>query len=75
MRVVERGAGVQGPRRAPARTQTVATGVRGEPTIPGSRSGGAVSRNRLRPFSRSQPASSCRYHISPSGTPSLKRQR
>ena len=29
-------------------TQTVATGVNGEPTTPGRRSGGAVSRNRLR---------------------------
>ena len=33
--------------------QTVAIGVSGEPTIPGSRSGGAVSRNRLRSCSRS----------------------
>ncbi len=47
----------------------------GEPTTPGSRSGGAVSRNRLRPCSRSHAASSCRYHISPSGTPSLNRHR
>ena len=49
--------------------------VSGEPTIPGSRSGGAVSRKRLRSCSRSHVASSCRYHISPSGTPSLNRQR
>ena len=55
--------------------QTVATGVTGEPTTPGIRSGGAVRRNRLRSCSRSQVASSCRYHISPSGTPSLNRQR
>ena len=54
---------------------TVATGVSGEPTTPGRRSGGAVSRNRLRSCSRSQAASSCRYHISPRGTPSLNRQR
>ena len=33
--------------------QTVATGVNGEPTAPGRRSGGAVSRNRLRPCWRS----------------------
>src|SRR5687767_15698634 len=45
--------------------QTVATGVVGELTAPGSRSGGAVSRNRLRSCSRSQAASSCRYHSSP----------
>ena len=57
------------------RGQTVAIGVSGEPTIPGSRSGGAVSRNRLRSCSRSHVASSSRYHISPSGTPSLNRQR
>ena len=44
---------------------TVATGVAGEPTAPGRRSGGAVSRNRLRPCARSQSASSVRYHISP----------
>ena len=44
---------------------TVATGVAGEPTAPGSRSGGAVSRNRLRPLARSQSANSVRYHISP----------
>ena len=54
---------------------TVATGVSGEPTAPGRRNGGAVSRKRLRSCSRSQVASSCRYHISPSGTPSLNRQR
>ncbi len=49
-----------GPRR-----YTVATGVAGEPTAPGRRSGGAVSRKRLRPLARSQSASSVRYHISP----------
>ncbi len=44
-----------GCRRSPGhRRQTVATGVSGEPTTPGSRSGGAVSRNRLRSCSRSQ---------------------
>jgi len=70
------GSGPPKPDLAPARSvQTVATGVNGEPTTPGSRSGGAVSRNRLRSCSRSQVASSWRYHISPSGTPSLKRQR
>ena len=53
--------------------QTVAIGVSGEPTMPGRRSGGAVSRKRLRPCSRSHVASSWRYHISPSGTPSLNR--
>ncbi len=55
--------------------QTVATGVSGEPTIPGIRSGGAVSRNRLRSCSRSQAANSWRYHISPNGTPRRNRQR
>src|SRR4051794_41862460 len=50
-------------------------GVTGEPTIPGRRRGGAVSRKRLRSCSRSQVASSSRYHISPSGTPSSNRQR
>src|SRR6266403_2071247 len=56
------------------RIQTVAIGVAGEPTAPGSRSGGAVSRKRLRPWARSQSASSVRYQISPKLTPSLKRQ-
>ena len=45
--------------------QTVPTGVAGEPTAPGSRSGGAVRRNRLRLLARSQSASSERYQISP----------
>ena len=45
--------------------QTVATGVTGEPTAPGRRSGGAVSRKRLRLRARSQSASSLRYQISP----------
>ena len=36
--------------------QTVATGVAGEPTAPGSLSGGPVNRKRLRPFARSQSA-------------------
>ena len=53
-------------------SHTVATGVTGEPTTPGMRSGGAVSRKRFRPCSRSHDASSCRYHISPSGTPELE---
>ena len=44
---------------------TVATGVAGEPTAPGSLSGGAVSRKRLRLCARSQFASSVRYQISP----------
>ena len=61
--------------RLSPRVDTVATGVRGEPTTPGIRSGGAVRRKRLRRCSRSHVASSCRYHISPSGTPSLNRQR
>ena len=52
-----------GPPRPPG--HTVATGVAGDPTAPGRRSGGAVSRNRLRPLARSQSASSVRYHISP----------
>src|SRR5690606_40109749 len=71
-----------GRRRAdgtPARTaaaardavQTVAIGDTGEPTAPGRRRGGAVSRKRLRLCSRSQCASAWRYQISPSGTPSL----
>ena len=47
------------------KVQTVATGVTGEPTAPGSRSGGAVSRKRLRLCARSQSASSLRYQISP----------
>ena len=40
--------------------------------MPGRRSGGAVSRKRLRSCSRSQAASSCRYHISPSGHAELE---
>ncbi len=47
------------------RVHTVATGVAGEPTAPGSLSGGAVSRKRLRLCSRNQCASSLRYQISP----------
>jgi hypothetical protein len=53
---------------------TVATGVTGEPTAPGRRSGGAVSRKDVRPRDRSQPASSVNCQSSPSGTPRLKRQ-
>ena len=40
--------------------QTVATGVAGEPTAPGRRSGGPVNRKRLRLLARSQSASSVR---------------
>ena len=57
------------------RDHTVAMGVTGEPTMPGRRSGGAVSRKRLRSCSRSQVASSWRYQSSPRGTPSLNRHR
>src|SRR4051794_32253664 len=53
---------------------TVATAAEGEPTAPGRRSGGAVSRNRLRLFARSQLASPVRYHISPRWMPFLNRQ-
>src|SRR3989441_3264353 len=56
------------------RIQTVAIGVAGEPTAPGRRSGGAVSRKRLRPCSRSQRASAVRYHSSPRWMPFLKMQ-
>src|SRR5205823_9859444 len=56
------------------RAQTVAIGVAGEPTAPGRRSGGAVSKNRLRPCARSQRASSVRYHSSPRWMPFLKMQ-
>ncbi len=45
--------------------QTVAIGVTGLPTAPGSRKGGAVSKNRLRPCSRSHVASGVRCHSSP----------
>ena len=48
-----------GDRRRLQGVQTVATGVSGPPTAPGNRSGGAVSRNRLRLCARSQVASSC----------------
>ena len=58
--------------REPGRVRR-AIGVVGQPTAPGSRNGGAVSRNRLRLCSRSHAASSCRYHISPRGTPSRNR--
>ena len=50
-------------RRAPAPVRsghTVATGVAGEPTAPGRRSGGPVNRKRLRSLARSQSASSVR---------------
>jgi hypothetical protein len=40
--------------------QTVATGVAGEPTAPGSLSGGPVNRKRLRSFARSQSANGVR---------------
>src|SRR5690606_2071129 len=52
-------------RSANARAHTVAMGVAGEPTAPGSRSGGAVRRKRLLPCARSHRASSVKYHISP----------
>ena len=55
------------------RRYTVATGVVGEPTAPGNRSGGAVSRNRLRPAARSQSARSFKYQSSPRWMPSLNR--
>ena len=58
--------------RVVRRSRRASTGSR---RSPGRRSGGAVSRNRLRSCSRSQAASSCRYHSSPSGTPSLNRHR
>ena len=44
----------------PVGDQTVATGVAGEPTAPGRRSGGPVNRKRLRLLARSQSASSVR---------------
>src|SRR6266852_9455754 len=53
---------------------TLPTGGAGEPTAPGRRSGGAVSRKRLRWCALSQSASAERYQISPRTTPSLKRQ-
>ena len=37
-----------GPTETGAKSQTVAIGVTGEPTAPGSRNGGAVSMKRLR---------------------------
>jgi hypothetical protein len=43
-----------------AEHHTVATGVAGEPTAPGRRSGGPVNRKRLRLLARSQSASSVR---------------
>src|SRR5581483_3896619 len=54
--------------------QTVATGVAGEPTAPGRRSGGAVSRKRERFLSRSQSARSLSHQISPRFRPNLNRQ-
>ena len=44
---------------------TVATALAGEPTAPGRRRGGAVSRKRERPLARSQSASSESSQISP----------
>ena len=55
-------------------TYTVATGVTGEPTAPGRRSGGAVRRKRLRLLARSQSASSESRHSSPRFTPVRNRQ-
>jgi len=53
------------PHRRRAPRYTVATALAGEPTAPGRRSGGAVSRNRERPFARSQSARSDKSQISP----------
>ena len=70
-----RGSGVRRQWRASQGCRhTVATGVAGEPTAPGSLSGGAVSRKRLRLLLRSQSASSDRRQISPRLTPVLNRQ-
>src|SRR5690606_1010533 len=54
--------------------QTVAMGVTGEPTAPGRRKGGAVSRKRLRWLASSHNARSRRYQSSAKGSPSLNRQ-
>src|SRR5947208_15458659 len=59
--------------RGPA-AHTVATALAGEPTAPGRRKGGAVSRKRERPLARSQSARSESSQISPRYTPSLNRQ-
>lgn len=53
---------------------TVATGVTGEPTAPGSVSGGAVNKNRLRSFCLSHSASSPSRHNSPRCMPFLNKQ-
>src|SRR5204863_10099405 len=50
--------------RGPA-AHTVATALAGEPTAPGRRNGGAVSRKRERPLARSQSARSDNSQISP----------
>ncbi len=52
---------------------TVPTGVSGDPTAPGSRRGGAVSRKRVRPCAFSQAFSSPKCHNSPRCRPSLNR--
>jgi hypothetical protein len=60
---IRRAAGINSATNTPERRnrgQTVATGVAGEPTAPGRRSGGPVNRNRLRLLARSQSASSVR---------------
>jgi hypothetical protein len=55
-----------GPRGLPGKVDyTVAMALAGEPTAPGRRNGGAVSRKRERPCARSQSASSDKYQISP----------
>ncbi len=51
-----------------------ATGVAGEPTAPGNRSGGAVNWKRQRSCSPSHCASSVKYQSSPRCTPCLNRQ-
>ena len=45
--------------------QTVAIGAAGEPIAPGKRRGGAVNKNRERPWARSQLAKGVRCHNSP----------
>src|SRR5258708_21533297 len=61
-------------RQEHAGDQTVATGVAGDPTAPGRRSGGAVSRKRERFLSRNHSARSFSHQISPRLRPSLNRQ-
>ena len=56
------------------RLEAVAIGVVGDPTAPGNRKGGAVSRKRLRRRAFSHAFNSLRYHSSPRWMPSLKMQ-